>query len=85
MTQELKDAIDALDRILDNCEEIDLHLPEEEKSGYKMIKDFGILHSYLRLNVHDLTERDIPKARFQCRCGVCDAFFTRNSFAPPFR
>lgn len=37
-----------------------------------MLPDINLLSSYLRLCVHDLTERDVPKARFQCRCGVCD-------------
>ena len=72
MTRELREAIDALDRLFDNCEEIDLHLLEEQRSGYKMLPDINLLSSYLRLCVHDLTERDVPKARFQCRCGVCD-------------
>ena len=72
MTQELREAIDALDRIFDNCEEIDLHLLEEQRSGYKMIADINLLSNYLRLCVHDLTKRDTPMARYQCRCGVCD-------------
>lgn len=72
MDKELQKAIEALDRIFDNCEEIDLHLPEEEKSGYKMLPDINFIHSYLSLTVDRLAEREIPKARFQTRCGVCD-------------
>ena len=72
MTQERIEAIDALDRIFNYCEEIDHHIPEEERTGYKMYPDVEKISTFLRLTVSDLTERDIPKARFQCRCGICD-------------
>lgn len=72
MTQERIDAIDALDRIFNYCEEIDHHIPEEERTGYKMFPDVMKISTFLRLTVTDLTERDIPKPRFQTRCGVCD-------------
>lgn len=72
MTKERRDAIEALERILNYCEEIDNHCPEEQRTGYKMYPDAKTIFDYLYRSVHDLTERDVPKARFQCRCGVCD-------------
>lgn len=45
MTKE--EALEALDRILNYCEEIDLHLPEEEQTGYCMFKDIITLRRYI--------------------------------------
>jgi len=42
-----ENAINALDRIFNFCEEIDNHLPDNEKSGYKMISDYLIIMKYL--------------------------------------
>lgn len=72
MTEERKQAIEALGRIHNYCEEIDYHCPEEERTGYKMLPDVLLISNFLHLTVSNLAERDIPKARFQCRCGVCD-------------
>lgn len=72
MTEERKQAIESLDRIHNYCEEIDNHIPKEERTGYKMLPDVLLISDFLRLTVSNLAERDIPKARFQCRCGVCD-------------
>ena len=49
MTDYIKreDAIEAIDRILNYCEEIDLHLPKEEQSGYKMLNDYLAVSRYL--------------------------------------
>ena len=49
MTDYIKreDAIEAIDRILNYCEEIDLHLPKEEQSGYKMLNDYLAVRRYL--------------------------------------
>ncbi len=40
-------ALEALDRIFNNCEEIDWHLPEEEREGYKMLVDIEIIREAL--------------------------------------
>ena len=40
-------AREALERILNYCEEIDHHLPNEEKTGYHMFSDYLILQEYL--------------------------------------
>ena len=49
MTQELREAIDALDRISNYCEEIDHHIPEEERTGYKMNPDVLKILTFLQL------------------------------------
>lgn len=45
-----QDAIDALERIFDRCEEIEAHLPEgdPDRVGYKMYPDWLKVWSYLR-------------------------------------
>ena len=40
-------ALEALDRIFNYCEEIDLHIPEEEQTGYSMNDDIEIIRSAL--------------------------------------
>ena len=42
-------AIDALDRIFDQCEEIDAHLPkgDPDRTGYKMYPDYMTVWKYL--------------------------------------
>lgn len=42
------EAIETLKRIYNYCEEIDWHLPPEEKSGYRMYPDYIALWKYLR-------------------------------------
>ena len=45
-----QEAIDALDRIFDRCEEIEAHLPEgdPDRTGYKMYPDYMTVWKYLR-------------------------------------
>ena len=45
-----QDAIDALERIFNRCEEIETHLPDgdPDKTGYKMFPDYMIVWKYLR-------------------------------------
>jgi hypothetical protein len=38
---------EAIDRILNFCEEIDNHIPTDEKTGYKMLPDYFIVSRYL--------------------------------------
>lgn len=40
-------AREALDRILNFCEEIDNHIPPDETTGYKMLPDYFIVSRYL--------------------------------------
>ena len=40
-------ALEALDRIFNYCEEIDLHLPKEEQTGYDMLVDINIIREAL--------------------------------------
>lgn len=41
------EAIKALDRIWNFCEEIDFHLTPEERTGYKMLPDYQTVRKYL--------------------------------------
>ena len=45
--EDAKDTIEAIDRILNYCEEIDMHLPKEEQSGYDMFNDYLAVRRYL--------------------------------------
>lgn len=36
------------DRIFNYCEEIDLNLPEEERTGYNMLKDIELLYEVVK-------------------------------------
>lgn len=40
-------AIEALYRIFEYCEEIDWHIPQEERTGYKMLPDVHIIWRYI--------------------------------------
>lgn len=40
-------ALEALNRIFNYCEEIDLHIPEEEQIGYDMLVDINIIRETL--------------------------------------
>ena len=44
-----QEAIDALDQILDRCEEIEAHLPKDDpnRTGYKMYPDYVTVWKYL--------------------------------------
>ena len=44
-----QEAIDALDQILDRCEEIEAHLPKDDpnRTGYKMYPDYMTVLEYL--------------------------------------
>lgn len=45
MTKE--EALEALERILNYCEEIDCHLPKEERTGYVMYGDYRAIKDYI--------------------------------------
>lgn len=40
-------ALAALDNIFNYCEEIDCHLPDNEKTGYEMLSDYFIIRKYI--------------------------------------
>lgn len=52
-----EELIKAVDRIFNNCEEIDNHNPVEDRTGYKMLKDITLLTN----GINDLQQR-IDKA-----------------------
>ena len=45
MTKE--EALEALERLFNYCEEIDCHLPKEERTGYVMYGDYKELKKYI--------------------------------------
>ena len=45
MTSE--EALTALENIFNYCEEIDWHIPEDERSGYRMFPDIMALRRYI--------------------------------------
>ena len=47
-----EEALEAISRILNYCEEIDTHLPEEEKSGYKMWNDYVVVRDFISQRLH---------------------------------
>ena len=50
------EALNALDRIFDNCEEIDKCLPTNERTGYKMLPDVEKIRKYI--NRSSIDEED---------------------------
>lgn len=42
-----KQALEAMERIFNYCEEIDLHLPEDERTGYNMLPDVQLVERYI--------------------------------------
>lgn len=42
-----KQALEAMERIFNYCEEIDLHLPENERTGYNMLPDVQLVERYI--------------------------------------
>jgi hypothetical protein len=43
-----KQVCEIADRIYNYCEEIDYHIPENERSGYKMLPDILKIHELLK-------------------------------------
>lgn len=39
---------EALDRLFNFCEEIDLHIPEDERTGYKMLNDIWAIRDIVK-------------------------------------
>ena len=46
-----KQALEAMGRIFNYCEEIDLHLPENERTGYNMLPDVQLVERYILSSV----------------------------------
>ena len=44
-----EEALEALERLFNYCEEIDLHLPEDDpdRTGYNMVEDVNALRHYI--------------------------------------
>ena len=63
-------ALEALDRIFNYCEEIDLHIPEEEQTGYSMNDDVAIIREALFEN--QKTGHWIGKDEKSAVCSYCN-------------
>ena len=68
---EITKALEALDRIFNCCEEIDLHLPKEEQTGYGMLVDINIIREALvnQKTGHWIIVDDCEK--FIAKCSKC--------------
>lgn len=72
-----KEALNAVERVFNYCEEIDLHLPKEEQSGYKMLNDIRLIRGYIlenpndaRWRVHDAHSNIYGAKKIECsNCG----------------
>ena len=70
-----QEALEAINRIWDKCEEIEAHLPEgdPDKTGYKMISDYLTVWKYLSAQPERKTGRWITKLEnhtYECsECG----------------
>lgn len=42
-----KQAPEAMERIFNYCEEIDLHIPEDERTGYNILPDVQLVEQYI--------------------------------------
>lgn len=40
-------ALEAMNRIFNYCEEIDWHIPEDERTGYNMLPDVQLVERYI--------------------------------------
>lgn len=67
----VKEANEALDRLFDYCEEIDNHIPEEERTGYAMLPDIQALRKFIST---DNTMKWIHKPHIYgvTYCSMCD-------------
>ena len=64
-------AREALDRILNFCEEIDNHIPPDETTGYKMLPDYFIVSRYLNEADYRKQKEGEWKYNEDCDCFVC--------------
>ena len=65
------EALEALERILNFCEEIDLHLPEAERSGYRMLPDYEVVRKALAERKHGKWIDLHPQGDSRFMCSVC--------------
>lgn len=79
---EIAKALEALDRIFNYCEEIDLHIPEEEQTGYDMLVDINIIREALenQKTGHWIeTDMDIYECS-ECHIGL--ALLEKENYCP---
>ena len=84
-----QDAIDALERLFDRCEEIEAHLPDgdKDKTGYKMFPDYMTVWKYL---LQDPTIdpakhgkwllHEYPDGYYHTECSECGKIYSENVY-----
>ena len=81
---EIAKALEALDRIFNYCEEIDLHIPKEEQTGYDMLVDVNIIREALvnqktghwiahpkGIYAHLVCDKCLSNAPYDCQTNYC--------------
>ena len=75
MTVSREEALQAVDNLFNYCEEIDHSLPENERTGYKMLPDVHKIRKYIIDNSHPRGEWTF--VTHYCRryrvCSICGA------------
>lgn len=63
-------AIAALDRVFNFCEEIDWHIPKEERTGYRMQDDINTVMEYIHHSHPEQPKvvRDCHKCVYEIGC-----------------
>ena len=79
------EALKAVDDIFNYCEEIDNSLPENERSGYKMLPDIHKIRKYIIENTrqHGEWKRCLDNSKhwvWKCKCGWTERIAT--NFCP---
>ena len=76
---EIAKALEALDRIFNYCEEIDLHIPKEEQTGYDMLVDINIIREALvnQKTGHWIDDND----GYGTSCSECGKWYTHPYLA----
>lgn len=80
---EITKALEALDRIFNYCEEIDLHIPKEEQVGYDMLVDINIIREALGKQTSVIEELEKIKTeilKYHCiKCyDTCETYCPYN-------
>lgn len=82
----VQEAIDAIERIFDRCEEIESHFPDgdPDKTGYKMLPDYFTVWKYLHqppsAERHGRWKNEIDTGTEMMACSVCGARVVKQPY-----
>ena len=84
-----EEALKSLDDIFNYCEEIDNNIPENERSGYKMLPDIHRIRKYIIDNTRPhgewireiVVEEPRKNKRAYARCSACGCRFDHYGIA----